>query len=248
MPSSKGSHCSDEGYTQQKSNMLADCDDEDRMGFVRKVYGILAVQLTITFGFVALVKTNESLETSLLSMPWLYIIALVLGFSIQCAILCCRSVARSSPMNYILLFTFTLCWTFLVGFICATYDAAVVISAAMMTMVLTISLTLYAWFTTSDFTQLCGRYVCLGLLMIICISMTMSLLSMLVFEFTDTYIPFAAGFGVIIYGLFLLIDTQMVAGGRKYELSIDDYVVGALILYLDIVMIFLELLRVFGGR
>ena len=76
----------------------------------------------------------------------------------------------------------------------------------------------------------------------------MSVVSMFVFTFTETYYPFAAGFAVIIYGLFLLIDTQLVAGGGRYELSLDDYIVGALILYLDIIMIVLELLRVFGGR
>jgi len=117
-----------------------------------------------------------------------------------------------------------------------------------MTVALTMALTTYAWFTKNDFTALCGPFVCWGLMLILCISMFMSLLSMFIFTFTETWYPFAAGFGVIIYGLFLLIDTQLVAGGGRYELSIDDYIVGALILYLDIVMIFLELLRLFGGR
>ena len=71
---------------------------------------------------------------------------------------------------------------------------------------------------------------------------------MLVYSYTANWYPFAAGFGVIIGGLFLLIDTQLIVGGRRHELSIDDYVVGALILYLDIIYIFLELLKLFGNR
>ena len=58
----KGSHSSEEGYRvepQYNSGLLADCDNEERLGFVRKVYGILACQLTLTFGFVAIVKFNE---------------------------------------------------------------------------------------------------------------------------------------------------------------------------------------------
>jgi len=35
---------------------------------------------------------------------------------------------------------------------------------------------------------------------------------------------------VIIYGIYLLIDTQMIAGGKKYELSYDDYIIGALVI------------------
>ena len=218
------------------------------MGFVRKVYSILASQMTLTFGFVAFVKSNESLEEGLLSVPGLYIGCVILALVIQCMLLCCRGFARKTPTNYLLLAVFTICWTIIVGQICAIYDASVVISAALMTAVVTLSLTVYAMFTKSDFTSLCGPFMCWGLLMIICISMLMSTLSFLVFSWTDTYIPFAAGFGVIIYGLFLIIDTQLICGGGRYELTIDDYIVGALILYLDIIMIFIELLRIFGSR
>ena len=36
-------------------------------------------------------------------------------------------------------------------------------------------------------------------------------------------------------------------GGRKYELSEEEYVLGALVLYIDIVNIMLLLLYIFGG-
>ena len=32
-------------------------------------------------------------------------------------------------------------------------------------------------------------------------------------------------------------------GGTKHELSLDDYIIGALMLYIDIIGLFLELLR-----
>ena len=125
-------------------------------------------------------------------------------------------VARKSPSNYILLTVFTLCWTYLVGFICATYDATIVLTAALMTAVLTVTLSCYAMYTKNDFTKICGPFVCVGLLLVFTISMLMSVLSMLVFTYTSNWIPFEAGFVVIIYGLFLLIDTQLVVGGGKH--------------------------------
>ena len=175
-------------------------------------------------------------------MPGLYIACYILALCVQCALLCCKNVARKSPTNYVLLSIFTLAFTFIVGFICGFYDPTIVCTAALMTCVLTISLSAYAMFTDSDFTTLCGPFVCWGLILIFCISIACSLLSMLIFTYTATWYPFAAGFGVIVYGLFLLIDTQLVCGGGRHELSIDDYVIGALILYLDIVMIFLYIL------
>jgi len=39
-----------------------------------------------------------------------------------------------------------------------------------------------------------------------------------------------------------------VAGKGRYKLTMDDYIVGALIIYLDIIMLFLELLKLFGNR
>ena len=116
-----------------------------------------------------------------------------------------------------------------------------------MTVVLTVSLTIFAVTTKLDFTKICGPWVCFGLLLILVVQMLLALVSMWIFTFTETWIPFAAGFMVMIYGLFLLIDVQLIVGGRRHELSIDDYVIGA-ILFLDIIMIFLELLKLFGNR
>ena len=41
---------------------LADLDQEDRNGFVRKVYMILSVQLLVTFGGVALTKMTPKID------------------------------------------------------------------------------------------------------------------------------------------------------------------------------------------
>ena len=171
---------------------------------------------------------------------------LILQLVINCCIMCCKSCARQVPMNYIMLTVFTGCWAYILTYICALYDKDTVLCAALMTVVLTVTLTVFAVTTKVDFTGLCGPWVCFGLLLILVVQMLLALLSMWIFTFTETWIPFAAGFCVIIYGLFLLIDVQLIVGGRRHELSIDDYVVGAMLIYLDVIMIFLELLKIFG--
>ena len=60
------SNCSSDEGGYRTSTLLEHCDADDRTGFVRKVYSILACQLMITFGFVAMVKSNESLNDSIL--------------------------------------------------------------------------------------------------------------------------------------------------------------------------------------
>lgn len=54
--------------------------------------------------------------------------------------------------------------------------------------------------------------------------------------------------GVLVFGIYLVIDTQMIVGGKRLEISMDDYVVGALILYLDIIQIFLYLLEILSKK
>jgi FtsH-binding integral membrane protein len=52
----------------------------------------------------------------------------------------------------------------------------------------------------------------------------------------------------ILFGIYLVIDTQLIVGGRRYALSMDDYVAGALMLYIDIIQMFLYILSILGGR
>ena len=48
--------------------------------------------------------------------------------------------------------------------------------------------------------------------------------------------------GVIVFGIYLVWDTKIIVGGERLGLSLDDYVVGALLLYIDIIQIFLYIL------
>jgi len=45
--------------------------------------------------------------------------------------------------------------------------------------------------------------------------------------------------GALLFGIYLIIETQLILGGKYFSLSVDDYVVAAMILYLDIIKIFL---------
>ena len=227
---------------------LTSADDDARRGFVRKVYGILAMQLLVTFGFVAFVKSDQELNDSMIDWWFLYIPAVIVQLTIWCVLLCCKNVARSVPTNYVLLGVFTLCWTYLLGFICSLYPAGIVLLAAGFTAIITVTLSIYACVTSTDFTQMCGPFFCIGLLIIITVSMLCSILSSIFITMTGEFYPFYTGFCIILYGIYLLIDTQLIVGGGRYELSIDDYIIGAMIIYMDIVILFIKLLELFGRR
>uniref|UniRef100_A0A914EAB4 Uncharacterized protein n=1 Tax=Acrobeloides nanus TaxID=290746 RepID=A0A914EAB4_9BILA len=56
-----------------------------------------------------------------------------------------------------------------------------------------------------------------------------------------------AGLSAILFMVYLAIDIQLIMGGRKYEISPEDYIFAAIQLFLDIIIIFWYLLAIFGG-
>ena len=111
-----------------------------------------------------------------------------------------------------------------------------------MTAGMTVALTIYAMCTKTDFT------VCGGLFFVITIGVLMLMLVGLFMSFVTWWHPLISAILVILYGLYLIYDTQLIAGGKSHEISMDDYVIGALILFTDIMSIFLELLKLFGDK
>ena len=112
-----------------------------------------------------------------------------------------------------------------------------------MTAIIVLSLTIFAFTTSLDF-------VLLGPILIIILSMAMamSMIFMFVFFFDNKLHVIYCTIGVIIFSIYLVIDTQLIMGGKRYQVEIDDYILGAIILYTDIIMIFLYLIRILSKR
>lgn len=63
------------------------------------------------------------------------------------------------------------------------------------------------------------------------------------------YIVYCA-LGLIFYSVYLIIDTMVIVKGKTsggYALELDEYIVGALMLYIDIIMIFVYILKLLGA-
>ena len=103
-------------------------DAEDRLGFIRKVYGILATQLLITALMTLLPYMSDSIRSSLVASPGVAILIAICGLVLSCGLFCIESLARSVPTNYILMFIFTFCEAYTVAFTCAVIaDGSIVV-------------------------------------------------------------------------------------------------------------------------
>lgn len=101
--------------------------------------------------------------------------------------------------------------------------------------------TIYAFTTETDFTTSWGILLVLSAA-VLCLG--------IVTMFTSS--PFLrnlyCALGVVLFGIYLIVDTQMLLGGRTIELTVDDYVLASFCLYVDIIQIFLYLLELLRGN
>jgi len=209
-----------------------------RIGFIRKVYGILSIQLLITV-LMASLTFIPVVKAFCLTNIWLFWVCLILSIVIIIPLLCFRDIARSYPMNYALLVGWTICESYMVAVCCSTYDPQIVITAAALTCAVTLGLTYYACTTKTDFTWMGG-------LLFVC------LVVMLFFGILAFFIPILklvyCIFGVLLYSIYLIYDTQLIMGKFGNEYEIDDYIIAAIMVYIDIIQIFLYLLQILGGN
>lgn len=213
----------------------------DRRSFIKKVYGLVCCQLIFTAVITAIVVGVKPLREGVKETIPAVIVCMVLTLILMLAIVCRKSFAKKYPYNYYALGLFTFLESYVVAFVCSYYDPLMVLAAAVSTLVITAALTLYAWKTKRDFTT-CG-----GMLVITVMSLIMFGFFMIFLYNRVVYLVFCF-VAVILYGFFIVYDAQLIAGGRYQELSYDDYVIGALLLYIDIVGLFIYILSILGSK
>jgi len=216
-------------------------DKSIRRGFIRKVYGILVVQLSISLAFIAWFTFHEPTKLYVRSHMGIWWAALAVMIVCLITMACCGDVRRKAPMNFIFLFLFTLAQSFMLGAAASTYNTDAVIMAVGICAAVCLALTLFAFQTKWDFTILGG-----GLFVAVIVLMVFGIIAIFVHDRIVTLVY--ASLGAMLFSLYLVYDTQLMMGGKhKYSISPEEYIFAALNLYLDIVNIFMYILMIIGA-
>ena len=128
-----------------------------RIGFIKKVYGILSIQLIITFSFVLLFqipKIKNLVLNSLQISANILILSSILFFFLFLILACCRTLSKTVPYNYMFLFAITLCQAVSCSIVSSCYSFQVVAISLFLTIITTVSITLYSCTTKTDFCYL----------------------------------------------------------------------------------------------
>ncbi|CAI5785553.1 Uncharacterized protein PODLI_1B019660 [Podarcis lilfordi] len=136
------------------------------------------------------------------------------------------------PLNLYLLFGFTLLEALTVAITVTFYEVSVVLQAFILTTAVFFALTLYTLQSKRDFSKVgAGLFACLWILLL-------SSFLRLFFYSEVLEVVLAAG-GALLFCGFIIYDTHLL----MHKLSPEEYILASINLYLDIINLFLHLLR-----
>ncbi len=230
-----------------KTNYIDQMDKIIRHGFIRKVMAVVCIQLLVTFGVILLFNMNESVKAYMdvhtghgLPIFWT---AFVVSLVCIIALSCCADQARTHPNNVIFLSFFTIAESVLLGVACAAYDVEAIATAMGITAAIVFTLVLFASQTKYDFTGY-GPYLYTALWILFLYGIIFS-----AFRLDVTHTAYSI-LGVVLFSFYLVYDIQLIMGGKhnRYRFSIDEWVFAALNIYLDIINIFVRILRLMSKK
>ncbi|XP_018329688.1 protein lifeguard 4 [Agrilus planipennis] len=201
-----------------------------RLAFIRKVYGILSVQLLLTVIIAAVCMFTPQITGFVQKNDWMLMLSLFGSMGILIALFIKR---KDTPANFILLTAFTVMQAYTVGVIVSFYPKIVVLQALLLTFIVLGALTVYTFQSKRDFSCL---HSCLfaGLCILI-------LGGFLQIFFHSSLMEFIIGIGgAALFCLFIIYDTQLL----MQVLSPEEYILATINLYMDIINLFLYILRI----
>ncbi|EPY86221.1 protein lifeguard 2 [Camelus ferus] len=242
---------------------------------ILRVYTILLIQLLVTLGVVALFTFCDPVKDYVQANPGWYWASYAVFFATYLTLACCSGPRRHFPWNLILLTVFTLSMAYLTGMLsrqrlqklASYYNTTSVLLCLGITALVCLSVTVFSFQTKGpqecraalcrpearpltpipslqfDFTS------CQGVLFVLLMTLFFSgliLAILLPFQYVPWLHAVYAVLGAGVFTLFLAFDTQLLLGSRRHSLSPEEYIFGALNIYLDIIYIFTFFLQLFG--
>lgn len=215
-----------------------------RLGFLRKVFGILGVQLAVTTLICAFCMVVPAVRSAVIATNgFLTLISIVATFGSLFGLMAYKD---THPLNLQLLAAFTVGESLLVGTLCAQYAAAglgyLVLEALVLTLAIFTGITAYCFISKKDFSFMGG-------------ALSACLMALIGASFINLIIGFTGGKsaglafliswgGAVLFSLFILYDVSLLI----HKLSPDDYILGAVSLYLDILNLFLHILSILSSN
>ncbi|KAF2634201.1 transmembrane BAX inhibitor motif-containing protein-like protein 4 [Massarina eburnea CBS 473.64] len=215
--------------------VVAEATLDIRMAFVRKVYAILTVQLLATAALSAISFASQSYKTWIQTHVWPMWVSLFGTFIFLGLTFWKR---KSYPTNLLFLGGFTAMEAYSISVVVSFTESRIVLQAVLFTFGIFVALTAFACQSKYDFTSWIPY---LG----------GALWVLILFGFMTMFMPASSkvelGYGIVtalIFSGYILVDTQLIM--RHYH--VEEEIAAAISLYLDIINLFLAILRILNSQ
>ena len=208
-----------------------------KKGFIIKIYGLLIFQVLITFAVCIFACYNKHFQylltfKTLLVLDWIILAGIIVLLFIK------LNWFMKVPLNYFLLLTFTLAFSWNIAKQTYKYNIKNIIISFALTILTVAILSIYTFFTK--------RKVEYALPLII-ISICLSLVAFVLFFIFRTSILFLIVniLCLVIFSIYLIYDTAIIVATRNGTLIFADaYIPAVIFLYVDVVNLFLSFLGI----
>ena len=234
-----------EELSQNESQIIA---EQERIsnsiykGFLVKVYGILSAQLLITLFFIFLFQ-KDSIKSYFLRRPiftiFLILLSAICFFFALFSISANENLGKKVPYNYFILLIITLCMSFICGLFAINYSFPIVFFVVLLTIISSVVITMYAYSTDKDYSYIRALFAVL-------ISQFGGFILMVFVLNISTLEMVCCLVATLIFGIYLVYDTQVILKKYGKVYSIDDYIFASLQIYIDIARLFLIILATVG--
>ncbi|XP_062522860.1 protein lifeguard 4-like [Corticium candelabrum] len=205
-----------------------------RLGFLRKVYGILSVQLVLTIFVCSICMNLESVKSFVQTSPGILGISSIATFILLIALMVKR---HEHPTNIYLLLAFTLVEAYTVGVVVTFYDKLVVLEAFILTAAVFVGLTVYTLQSKKDYSTW-GACLFSFLWILIMGGLFQFFVQSEALEFVLCLA------GAVVFSGFIIFDTHIM----MTKLSPEEYIMAAINLYLDAINLFMYILRILSSK
>ncbi len=217
-----------------QASTAAQADVGERMSFVRKVYALFFAATLFAVGGVGLGLSYRPLLVFAFEHPFIMFFVMIGG------VMGAQAVRHVRGLNLLALFAFTALTGVVISPLIAVYtqlNPASILQAGLMTVGIFGGLTAYVFISKRDFSFMRGM-VTVGLIVVVLASL------LNIFIVGSSAFSFAISVAVLLlFSGFVLYDTSNII--RRYPTN--EYVAGALSLYLDAFNIFLALLNILNA-
>lgn len=211
--------------------VAAQAAPEERMAFLRKIYGLLAISVFMAAGAAFVTVSNEGfLQFALRNQLMLFIVEIAAIFFTFWA-------RKKENLGLIALFTFTALTGVTTAPIMLVYTGGTIVNAAILTGLVFVGLSVYTVTSKKDFSFM-GGMLMTGLIILV----VGGLLNLFFFQSSGMSFAFSA-FGALLFSGFIVYDTYNIL----HRYPTDEYISATLSLYLDVLNLFMALVHLLGG-